>query len=256
MITTTIYTILSVVIVSLVSFVGIITLLFGKKKIDKLLMILVNISAGTMLGGTFLHLIPNAVKDAGSFSIFISFFILIGIGSFFLLDKLIHWKHNHPEPSLIHTAQESNPSIAYLNLLGDGIHNFLDGLIIAGSYLISIPTGIAVTIGVIAHETPQEIADFGVLLYSGLSKTKALLYNFYSAITAILGGIIGLVIGTGSEIFMAFIIPFAAGNFIYIAGSNLIPEILQKHPKLKTSLAEFLWFLLGIVIMYGLLFLE
>lgn len=250
------YTISSVVIVSLVSFVGIITLFFGKKKIDSLLLTLVNISAGTLLGGAFFHLIPEAVEESGVFSISISFLILIGISIFFLLDKLIHWKHSHSESSLIHTTKEHKPSVAYLNLLGDGIHNFLDGLIIAGSYLISIPTGIATTIAVIVHETPQEIADFGVLMYSGLSKTKALLFNFYSATTAIIGGIVGLVIGSHSETFMAIILPVASGAFIYIAGSNLIPEILQKNFRLKTSLVQFLSFIFGIAIMYGLLFLE
>jgi zinc and cadmium transporter len=254
--TVTIYTMVSVVIVSLVSFVGIITLLFGKKKIDGLLLILVNISAGTLLGGAFFHLIPEAVEKSGVFSIFISFLILVGISIFFLLDKLIHWKHSHTKSSLIHTIKERKPSVAYLNLLGDGIHNFLDGLIIAGAYLISIPTGIATTLAVIVHETPQEIADFGVLIYAGLSKRKALLFNFYSAATAIFGGILGLLIGSHSEIFMAIIIPFAAGSFIYIAGSTLIPEILQKNLKLSTSLQQFIAFILGIAIMYGLIFLE
>jgi zinc and cadmium transporter len=256
MITTTIFTIISVVIVSLVSFVGIITLLFNKKKIDGLLLILVNISAGTLLGGAFFHLIPEAVEKVGSFSTFISFLILVGISIFFLLDKLIHWKHSHAESSLIHTTKEHKPSVAYLNLLGDGIHNFLDGLIIAGAYIISIPTGIATTVAVIVHETPQEIADFGVLIYSGLSRKKALLFNFYSATTAIVGGIFGLFIGSHSEMFMSIIIPFAAGAFIYTASSNLIPEILQKNFKLRISLQQFIAFILGIAIMYGLLFLE
>ena len=256
MVMTTLYTIISVIIVSLVSFVGIITLFFRKKKIDRLLLILVSISAGTLFGGAFFHLIPEAVEELGSFSVSISFLILAGIIIFFLLDKLIHWKHSHNESSLIHTTKENKPSMAYLNLLGDGFHNFLDGLIIAGSYLVSIPTGIATTIAVVIHETPQEIADFGVLMYSGLSKWKALLFNFFSATLAIAGAIVGLILGTQSEIFMVAIVPFAGGAFIYIAGSNLIPELLRKNHGLKILLQQFLAFVVGIIIMYGLLFLE
>jgi zinc and cadmium transporter len=256
MVMTTLYTIISVIVVSLVSFVGIITLFFRKKKIDSLLLILVSISAGTLFGGAFFHLIPEAVEESGSFSVSISFLILAGITIFFLLDKLIHWRHSHTESSLIHTTKENKPSVAYLNLLGDGFHNFLDGLIIAGSYLVSIPTGIATTIAVVIHETPQEIADFGVLMYSGLSKWKALLFNFFSATLAIAGAIVGLILGTQSEIFMVAIVPFAGGAFIYIAGSNLIPELLRKNHGLKILLQQFLAFVVGIIIMYGLLFLE
>ena len=253
---TTLYTIISVIVVSLVSLIGIVTLFFGKKKIDHLLPTLVSISAGTLFGGAFLHLIPEAVEESGSFGVSISFFILSGIIIFFLLDKLIHWKHSHTEASLIHSTKENKPSMAYLNLFGDGFHNFLDGLIIAGSYLVSIPTGIATTIAVIIHETPQEITDFGVLMYSGLSKWKALFYNFLAATLAIVGAIVGLILGTQSEIFIASIVPFAGGAFVYIAGSNLIPELLRKNHGLKILLQQFLAFIVGIIIMYGLLFLE
>jgi len=256
MVMTTLYTIISVIVVSLVSLIGIITLFFGKKKINHLLPTLVSISAGTLFGGAFLHLIPEAVEESGSFGISISFFILLGIIIFFLLDKLIHWKHSHTEASLIHSTKENKSSMAYLNLLGDGFHNFLDGLIIAGSYLVSIPTGIATTIAVVIHETPQEIADFGVLMYSGLSKWKALFYNFLTATFAIVGAILGLILGTQSETFITAIVPFAGGAFVYVAGSNLIPELLRKNHRLKILFQQFLAFLVGIIIMYGLLFLE
>ena len=249
------YIIISVIFVSLVSLVGIIVLFFGKKKINNLLPILVSISAGTLFGGAFFHLIPESVEKIGSFSVSISFLILAGVTSFFLLDKLIHWKHSHIGSSLIHSTKESNPSIAYLNLLGDGFHNFLDGLIIAGSYLISIPTGIATTIAVVIHETPQEIADFGVLVYSGLSRWKALLFNFFSATLAIVGAVVGLILGVQSEIFVKAIVPFAGGVFIYIAGSNLIPELLRKNHELKVLFYQFLAFIMGIILMYGLLFI-
>lgn len=249
----TLYTITSVIAVSLISLVGIITIFFGKKKIDHLLLTLVSISAGTLFGGAFLHLIPEAVEGLGKFSISISLLILGGIIVFFVLDKIIHWKHLHTKSSIIHTEETKRASMAYLNLFGDGFHNFLDGLIIAGSYLVSIPTGIATTVAVIIHETPQEIADFGVLVYSGFSRRKALLFNFLTATLAIIGAIVGLTLGARSEVFISAIVPFAAGAFIYIAGSNLIPELLKKNEGLKDLFQQLFAFILGISIMYGLL---
>ena len=152
------------------------------------------------------------------------------------------------------TKKKGTSHIAPLNLIADGMHNFLDGLIIAGSYLVSIPAGIATTIAVILHEVPQEIADFGVLLYSGFSKKKALLLNFLSAAVAIVGAIAGLSIGNSSEEFILYLLPFAAGGFIYIAGSNLNPE-LHKEYNLKDSLLHLFALVLGIGIMVSLLFL-
>jgi zinc and cadmium transporter len=145
--------------------------------------------------------------------------------------------------------------IGVLNLAGDALHNFLDGLIIAASYFVSIPVGIATTVAVIFHEIPQEIADFGVLLYSGFSKTKALFYNFLSATTAIIGALVGLVLGSQSSAFVPFILPFSAGAFIYIAGSTLIPE-LQKGGSLKESIWHLTAMVVGILVMVALLWLE
>jgi zinc and cadmium transporter len=179
--------------------------------------------------------------------------------TFFLLNKLIHFHHDHS--SLVHDSHadcssHSGSSIAYLNLLGDGIHNFLDGLIIAGSYLISIPAGIATTIAVAVHEAPQEIADFGVLLYAGFSKRKALLFNFLSAVFAVVGAVVGLLLAGSLESFTLFVIPFAAGAFIYIAGSNLIPELVRREGKFSSLLLQLLFFVVGVVLMYFLLFFE
>ena len=259
MITTVLLTILSVIVVSLVSLIGVVTLLWKKKNLDDFLLILVSLSAGTLFGGAFLHLLPEAVEREG-FTLRISMLLLGGVLVFFLLEKFIHWRHCH-----IHGIQSGkemmehrahHPShLAPLNVMGDALHNFVDGLVIAGSYFVSIPVGIATTIAVILHEIPQEFADFGVLLYSGLSKGKALLLNFLSAAVAIIGAIVGLVIGTQSETFASFILPFAAGGFVYIAGSNLIPE-LHKECGLKDSFWHFLVLVLGIALMFGLKFID
>jgi zinc and cadmium transporter len=247
----TIYIIVSVVIVSLVSLVGVFSLLLNKKFTSHLLL-LVSLSAGTLFGGAFLHLLPEAVELAG-FGIKISVLVLLGVLAFFVLEKFIHWKHCHG-----HNAGKvhgHNPSyLAPLNIFGDAIHNLLDGLVIAGSYLVSIPAGIATTVTVVLHEVPQEIADFGVLIYSGLSNKKALFYNFLSASISIVGAIGGIYLGSKSTQFVSFILPFAAGGFVYIAGSNLIPE-LHKDCGLKDSFQHFFFFLLGLVLMYLLTFI-
>lgn len=256
---TAVYVIISVIIVSLVSLVGVVTLLW-KGKLEKILLLLVSLSAGTLFGGAFLHLLPEAIEKEG-FSLTVSFLVLLGVMVFFILEMVIHWRHCHiyDEDTATHIrthkAQHPPAHIAPLNLMGDALHNFVDGLVIAGAYMASIPVGIATTIAVVIHEVPQEIADFGVLLYTGLSKRKALMLNYVSAAVAILGAIVGLVIGSKSDYFIRFILPFAAGGFLYIAGSNLIPE-LQKKCEVKDSLWNFVMLLVGIALMYGLLFIE
>ncbi|NQV90894.1 ZIP family metal transporter [Candidatus Woesearchaeota archaeon] len=261
--------IISVIIVSLVSLVGIFSILLRKKNTQKFLLLLVSLSAGTLFGGAFLHLLPEVVADHG-FTIQISLLVLAGVMAFFVLEKFIHWGHCHHHPAFDflhshkhsteknhHHHEKENPKsqIAVLNLLGDGIHNFLDGLVIAGSYLVSPAAGIATTIAVVIHEVPQEIADFGVLLYAGLSKKNALLLNFASATISILGAVVGLWLGSNSDTFIPFILPFAAGGFLYIAGSNLVPELHKKCDVAIESFWHFVMMIVGIGLMYGLTFL-
>ncbi|MDP3699101.1 MAG: ZIP family metal transporter [Nanoarchaeota archaeon] len=261
MVLTSIYTLLSVIIVSLVSLLGAIYLVLSEKKLHKFLLLLVGLSAGTLMGGAFLHLLPEAVEERG-FTLAVSFSALGGVLIFFLLEKLIHAHHCetmpdqhaylHHQPHMhVHKSQH----IGILTLCGDGLHNLLDGLVIAGAYFVSVPAGVATTIAVVLHEVPQEIADFGVLLYAGFSKWKALFYNFLSAATAILGAVIGLILGARSEAFVLFVLPFAAGGFMYIAGSNLIPE-LHKECGWKESILHLLAFVVGIALMWGILLLE
>ncbi|MBT4650924.1 ZIP family metal transporter [Candidatus Woesearchaeota archaeon] len=241
-----IYTFLSVIIVSLISFVGILFFLLKKQTLKQTLLFLVSLSAGSLFGGAFLHLLPEAIEDSG-FTLTVSLSVLSGVLIFFLIEKYVHWHHCH-DPH----CQSHKHHLVVMNLVGDGVHNFIDGLIIAVSYIASIPLGIATTIAVILHEVPQEIGDFGVLLYSGLKKSKALLYNLLSALVAIVGAIIGLIFA--SETFINIIIPFAAGGFIYIAGSDLIPE-LHKECGPKESFWHIFALILGISLMVALKFL-
>ncbi len=247
---TILITILSVFLVSLISFMGLFTLSINTKKLKKILIYLISFSAGALLGDVFIHLLPELIEK-DNFSLSTSIYILLGIGLFFILEKFIHWQHCHSNI----TQENHVHSFAYMNLVGDGLHNFIDGMIIAVSYMASIPIGIATTIAVIIHEIPQEIGDFGVLLHGGFTKGKALFLNFLTALTAILGAVIAMLATKIIQNIEILLIPIAIGGFIYIAGSDLIPE-LHKETNLKKSFIQLLSLILGVLIMLSLLLLE
>jgi zinc and cadmium transporter len=242
------YSILSIFIISLVSLIGIFFLAISSEKLKTILIYLVSFSAGALLADAFIHLLPEIIQQG--FSLLVSFLILLGILTFFILEKVIQWHHCH----MPITKEHSHP-VAYMNLFGDGLHNFIDGLIIAGSYLVNIPTGIATTIAVLFHEIPQEIGDFGIMLHAGFSRLKALTFNFLSALTAVLGAITALLLKDLIPNIEFIIVPLAFGAFIYIAGSDLIPE-MHKETKLPRSIIQTLAFLLGMAVIASLLLLE
>jgi zinc and cadmium transporter len=241
------YTIASVFIVSLLSLLGLIALPFGEEKIQKFLIWAVAFAGGTLLGDAFLHLIPETFETGEGVAI--SFSLLGGILAFFVLEKFIHWHHCHDIE-----CEQHNNTFSYVIMFGDAAHNFIDGMIIAASYLVSIPLGIATTLAVIAHEIPHEIGDFASMLYGGFSKRKALWYNFLAGIVAIFGAIAVLIIGESFASATKYLIPFAAGGFIYVASADIIPE-LHKTNKVSHSLAQLLLIIMGIAVMYGLLIL-
>jgi zinc and cadmium transporter len=237
--------ILSVLIVSLISFVGILTLITRFKAESKFLAFLVSFAAGALLGDVFIHLLPElAAKN--QFNLTTSTYVLIAIVLLFVIEKYIHWHH--------HGADEANHTqpFVFTNLFGDGLHNMIDGMVITGAYLLDIRLGIATTIAVILHEIPQEFADFGVLVYGGLSPRRALFYNFLSALAALLGAILVLVFGTNANT-EAILVALGAGSFIYLASADLIPEI---HREKENTLTQLLSFGLGIVVMFLLLYIE
>lgn len=241
------YTILSVILVSLISLVGFFVLPIKKEKLEKILVYVVSFAAGTLLGDAFIHLIPESYEKNHN-ALFVSLSILSGIISFFVLEKFIHWRHCHV------VASEKHPHpFSYVVLFGDIVHNFIDGLIIGASYLVSIPVGIATTIAVIFHEIPQEVGDFGSLLFGGFSKKRALLLNFLTALAAILGAIIVLIFRNIVNL-SDFLIPFAAGGFVYVASADLIPE-LHKNTEVRKSMLQLISFVLGIGLMVLLLVL-
>ena len=242
-----VYSILSVAVVSLIALIGIFTLSIKNSSLKKIVIHFLSFSAGALLGDVFIHLLPEIVQEYG-FTFRISIFVLVGILISFLIEKIIHWNHCH------HTTKEKNNihPVAYLNLIGDAVHNLLDGIIIGASYLVNIPVGMATTIAVIFHEIPQEIGDFGVLIHGGFSKSKALLLNFLTGLTSVIGAILALLIGSYVNSITLILIPIAAGNFIYIASSDLIPE-LHKETRLRHSLVQLLMFIFGILVMVALL---
>jgi len=244
-----IYAFVSVVVVSLLSLVGIVTLSIQKKYIRRIIIYLVSFAVGALFGDALVHLLPEAFESIES-SLTVSLLVLAGIVIFFVLEKFVCWRHCH----IIESEKHYHPIIV-MNLVGDFIHNFLDGVIIGASYVVSIPLGLATTVAVILHEIPQEIGDFGVLLHGGMSVKKALLYNFLSALAALLGLFLVFALGSLASSFSVYLLPVAAGGFLYIAGSDLIPE-LKHETKIAASVGQLLAILLGIGLMIGLLFLE
>lgn len=242
------YSILSVLIVSLVSLIGIVALAVKAEKLNAVLIYLISFSAGALLGDAFIHLLPQVALSGFGFKPAI--YILGGISVFFILEKIIKWQHCHMPITKTHVH-----SFAYMNLLGDGLHNFIDGLIIAASYIVSIPVGIATTAAIIFHEIPQEIGDFGIMLYAGFSRKKAVLLHFAIGLIAVLGTIAGLLISGLFADSQMFLISIAIGGFIYIAGSDLIPELHKKN-HLMSSIIQVISFLLGIAVMAAFVLIE
>jgi len=235
-------------VVSILSFIGIIGLLIKDKLLGKILLLLVGFSAGSLLGGALLHLIPEAIEQSSTKNVF--FCVLVGFTLFFITDRFFHWHHYHKcKGEDCMKEKHAKKTLSYMNLIGDGFHNFIDGLIIAAAFSVDVSLGLITTLAVIAHEIPQEISDFGVLIYGGFSKAKALLFNFLSAIIAIIGAIVGLLLFANLEGITPILLSIAAGGFLYIAASDLIPE-LNRESKAAKSLFAFIFFLLGIGFMF------
>jgi zinc and cadmium transporter len=238
---------ISVFIVSAISLIGIFTLLFKNKSLDKIFFVLVSFATGSMLGAAFLDILPEAVEKTSPEGVFGS--ALLGIMIFFLMEKFLYWYHCHEGECEVH-------QFTYLNLVGDGIHNFFDGAIIAAAFLTGTSVGIIATIAIVMHEIPQELGDFGILVYGGFSKIKALTYNFITALTAVAGAIIAYFFLDKITGFTPFMLGIAGGGFIYISCTDLIPE-LNKEKKVASSIQQFILMLLGIgVILAGKIFFK
>lgn len=246
----TAYALLSVILVSLISLLGAFTLAIKGPRLQTLLLALVSFAVGALFGDVFIHLLPE-IYD-GNPSLTKSLTILTGIMVFFVMEKFIRWRHCHIADDEKHN--HIHP-MAATNLIGDGLHNFTDGALIGATYLVSIPLGLTTTLAIALHEIPSEIGRFGVLLRSGMAGKQAVLFNFLSALTAILGTILSLAIGAHFAGYTAALVPITAGGFIYIAGSDLIPE-LHHETEVDSSILQLLAILAGIALMAALVLLE
>ncbi|MEX2052420.1 MAG: ZIP family metal transporter [Candidatus Paceibacterota bacterium] len=243
------YSFLSVLAISLISLIGIFALSLKEEILRKYVFIFISLAVGALLGDAFIHLIPEALENSGN-QVFTGILVIAGILVFFIMEKFLHWHHHGEDKADTHIHP-----MGKLILFSDGIHNFIDGIIIGLSFMVSVPVGIATTLAVLLHEIPQEVGDFAVLLHAGYSKARALWLNFLSALCAILGLMLAFIVGEAGESFIFMILPMAAGGFIYIAVADLIPE-MQKTKNLKNSVAQVAVVVVGVLVMALLALLE
>lgn len=252
------YALGAVGIVSLISFVGLVALALREAALKRIIFVLVGLAVGALFGDALIHLIPEAL-ESGIGKVAVGIAVITGILLFFALEKFLYWHHCHgaheeSEETLAVHDHQLKP-IGALVLSADFIHNAVDGIIIGASFLVSAEVGIATTLAVILHEIPQEIADFGLLIHAGWSRGKALFWNFFSALSAFLGVGIVLLIGERIENLVPLAAAFTAGAFIYIAGSDLVPE-LHKTTGLGRTVAQIIAVVLGFGLMLLLAFME
>ncbi len=235
----------SVFIVSAVSLIGIATFMLNERMVRRWLLTLIAFSTGALLGDVFIHILPEMAENSSRIAVQF-LLVLAGILLSFVIEKGIHWRHCHCS-ALPESSGHIHP-VGIMNLVGDALHNFIDGALIAGSFLVGPQIGIATTIAVLLHEIPQEIGDFAIMLFSGFTAQRALVINFFTACVAFLGAIVVLC-AAGSVPFLEWaLLPIAAGNFLYLAGSDLIPE-LHKESRLSHAFLQLITILIGVGIM-------
>ncbi len=232
----------SVTLVSLLSLIGFAFISLNEEKLRRIIFVMVSLAVGALFGDAFIHLLPESFERSQS-TVKTSLYVLAGMLGFFVLEKFLLWKHQH----VLDSASHVHP-VGYMNLGADAIHNLIDGMIIGVAYLVSVPVGVATTIAVVCHEIPHELGNFFVLLHAGFQARRALLFNFVSAIFAIVGCVVSLLIGSHVETFSQALIPLAAGGFIYIAGTDLVPELHKESNPVK-SLVQLLAMGTGVGIM-------
>jgi zinc and cadmium transporter len=226
-------------LMSAIALVGSVTLVLSERALQRVLLPLVAFAAGSLLGGAFFHMIPAGLA-AGKTEVTVGILVLAGFAMFFGLEQFLHWHHCH------RAETTCKKPLTYLILIGDGLHNFLGGLAVAGTFLIDIRLGVVTWLAAAAHEVPQELGDFGVLVHGGWERRRALFYNVLSALTFLVGGLVAY--AASFRIDVSFLVPFAAGNFIYIGAADLIPEV-KAHADLKANAVHFVAFAVGVALM-------
>jgi zinc and cadmium transporter len=242
--TALIISLLAAVLVSFISLISIFFIFAKTNILKRITLFLVSFAIGGLLGDAFIHLLPEAFEKLGA-NLNTSLLVLAGILIFFILEKVLRWRHCHD----VDCAETENEHIVTLNLVGDTVHNMIDGMIIAASFTVNYYVGLTTTLAVILHEIPQEIGDFGVFIHNGMSVTKSLIYNFLSALASIVGVLLTFALGSRLNNFSNILIPVTAGSFIYLAASDLIPELHRHESELFHSLIQLIFILIGIALM-------
>jgi zinc and cadmium transporter len=233
------YILLSTMSISALSLLGILAIPWHNKKWHGILLSCVALAAGTMMGGAFFHLLPESIEKLGTD---IPFLLAVSSFSvFFALERFLFWRHCHDEECDVH-------GFGFMNLVGDGLHNFIDGLLIAAAFSVDTSLGLATALALALHEVPQEIGDFAVLLHAGLSKKIAAIANLGVALTSVLGGVVGFFLAEQSERMAPYLLPIAAGGFLYVAAADLMPQI-RKEKNIYKAVTSFTFFLIGLTIM-------
>jgi zinc and cadmium transporter len=235
---------LALVLDSLIGLVGVFSLFIKRKTLEKTIFPLVSFAAGALFGGGLYHLFAESLEEM-NFLQAINWFIF-GFVLFFVLERILKWRHCHKLECKVHP-------FSYLIFVGDTIHNIVDGLVIVSTFLIDIKLGILTMFLIIAHEVPQELGNFATAIYGGMKRSKAIIFTFLSQITCIIGGLFGYY--SLSKEMLLPLLPFAAGGFIYISASDLIPE-LHKESDIKKSIISFILFLISLTFIIGIKFLE
>lgn len=251
------YSMVSVFLISLTSFFGLFAFGMKPERLKTLLIYFVAFAAGALFGDAFFHMIPEIVRTQG-FGFYVSLSFLGGIVLFLVIEKIIHLLQYHSHGAEAHSQELTGRlrPFVFINVIGDGIHNFGDGLIIGTGYLVGIPLGVATAFAVVFHEIPHELGNYSVLVHGGLSRGRALFVNFLTALLAVVGVVVALVLRDYVEGAQHFILPIVAGGFVYIAGSNLIPELNKESVNLKEVLLQLAVFILGIALMALMLLME
>jgi zinc and cadmium transporter len=239
----------AVLAVSLISLVGILALVAREAFLRRALPFLVSFAVGALLGDALLHILPELAEEGG-FTTGIAFVIVAAIIFFFVLEKAIHVHHTLDAPEHRHIHP-----VAVNNLIGDGVHNFVDGAIIAGAFIVDARLGVATTAAVMLHEIPQEVGDLGVLVHAGLTPRRAVVYNLASALVALFGAVLALVLEGVIDGLERPLLATSAGAFIYIAGADLIPE-LHRTNDWRSSIVQFVGIVGGFAVMALLLLAE
>jgi zinc and cadmium transporter len=228
-------------LMSLIALSGSVTLALPPETLNRLLLPMVALSAGSLIGGAFFHLLPAALRGTQDTDA-VLLAVLAGFTLFFVLEQLLHWHRCR------HGRIDQARPLTYLILIGDGLHNFIGGLAIASTFLVDIRLGIASWFAAALHEVPQELGDFGVLVHGGWEKKRALAFNFLSGLMFLAGGLLTYFVSFRIDV--TLLIPFAAGNFIYIGASDLIPEV-NRESEARANLAHLAAFMGGLLMLWA-----